>query len=124
MSLTDKQRLGEAAEALALLHLEKKGFTLCDRNVCSKWGELDLVVQRGELVCFVEVRARTRDSYGGAAASVTWAKQRRVVRAAREYVFRRKLNSHRLRFDVVTVQGRLGQEQVSHIEGAFDAGAA
>lgn len=57
------------------------------RNVCCRGGELDLVVrERDGTLVFVEVRARARPEFGGAAASVGWRKQQRVLRAARHFL--------------------------------------
>jgi putative endonuclease len=113
--------LGDAAEALALSHLEAAGLKLVARNVRSPGrggGEVDLVMREpdGTLV-FVEVRQRSRSDFGGAAASVTPAKQRRIVFAARHMLAR----IHPVppcRFDVVALDGTA---PVNWIRGAFDA---
>lgn len=98
------QRHGAAQEDKALVHLEAAGLQLVARNVSCRIGELDLVMQHGELLVFVEVRARRSASHGGAAASVTFAKQRRLVRTAQFFLktaWRGALP--RCRFDVVAI---------------------
>ena len=81
---------GDAAEALALAHLQGHGLALVKRNYRvargprARGGEVDLILRdRDGTLVFVEVRARRSDRYGGAAASVDLAKQRRLVFAAR-----------------------------------------
>ncbi len=68
---------GASAEALAASWLEARGLKLIARNVRFRYGEIDLVMDDGEALVFVEVRYRARDDYGGAAASVTAAKRTR-----------------------------------------------
>ena len=113
--------LGDAAEALALSHLQAAGLELVARNVRSPGrggGEVDLVMREpdGTLV-FVEVRQRSRSDFGGAAASVTVAKQRRIVFAARHMLARMR-QIPPCRFDVVAVDG---PGHINWIKGAFDA---
>jgi putative endonuclease len=125
-SPTTKQR-GDAAEDLALAHLERAGLRLVQRNFRTPGrggGEVDLIMREpdGTLV-FVEVRQRTSASRGGAGGSITPLKQRRIVFAARHFLLR--LGSEPpCRFDVVLIQG--GPHGVSAPEwlrGAFDASA-
>ncbi len=118
---TTKQA-GDQAEDLALAHLQRAGLRLLVRNYRTPGrggGEIDLIMRAPDGTCvFVEVRRRASSSHGGAAASVSWAKQKRIVFAARHYLMRLGTLPP-CRFDVVAVQA-------GHLEwlaGAFDAGA-
>ena len=118
--VTTKQR-GDAAEMQALHHLQDQGLQLVQRNYRTPGrggGEIDLIMQdsAGTLV-FVEVRQRAQADHGGALASVTWAKQRRIVFAARCFLSRFS-NWPPCRFDVVAVQG----SDLTWFCGAFEAG--
>jgi putative endonuclease len=118
-----KATTGARAEDLALRFLQAKGLVLVERNYrvargrSRRGGEIDLIVRdRDATLVFVEVRARRGDHFGGAAASVTSTKQRRLVYAAQCYL--QTLPSlPPCRFDVVAVQG----EQVSWLPAAFTA---
>ncbi len=120
-SATTKQR-GDAAETLALQHLQRAGLLLLQRNYRTPGrggGEIDLIMRAPDGTCvFVEVRQRRSASHGGAAASVSMTKQRRIVFAARHYLMRQALLPP-CRFDVVAVDGR----DVQWLQGAFDASA-
>lgn len=83
---TPKQRAGDAAEDAACSHLVEHGCRVLARNVRYREGELDVVAQDGATLVFVEVRLRSRDTFGGAAASVDHFKRRRLVRAAQHYL--------------------------------------
>lgn len=104
MTPPDRAALGRAAEDLAARHLESQGATLLLRNFRRRTGELDLVALHAGVVLVVEVRLRSRDDYGGGAASVDVRKQRRVVRTTQQLLqSRRDLARWPLRFDVVVV---------------------
>ncbi len=84
--------------------MKAQGLSLVARNVRSRFGEIDLIMRDGEVLVFVEVRARSRSDFGSAADSITPAKQRRIVLAAREYLTRQP-GHLACRFDVVTLDG-------------------
>lgn len=115
--------MGDDAEARALAHLQAQGLALVARNYRLAGGprqrgaEIDLICrERDGTLVFVEVRARRSSSHGGAAASVSHAKQQRIVRAAQHYLLR----FDRLppcRFDVVAIDAG----EISWLRGAFGA---
>ncbi|WP_374680723.1 YraN family protein [Accumulibacter sp.] len=77
---------GVLAERLAASFLERNGVTILRRNYRCRGGEVDLICQERRVLVFVEVRLRRNANYGGAAASITGAKQRRIILAARHYL--------------------------------------
>ncbi|MES2258974.1 MAG: YraN family protein [Pseudomonadota bacterium] len=105
MPYTAKQIDGRHGEDEALAHLVLHGLSLVERNFLCKCGEIDLIMRDRDALVFVEVRRRASRSHGGAAASITPAKQRRLVRAAQLYLLRyRQLPP--CRFDVVAIDGK------------------
>ncbi len=103
---TTKAR-GDAGEDEALAFLQERGLRLLMRNYRTPGrggGEIDLIMQAADgTVVFVEVRQRSRTVHGGAAASIGFHKQRRIVLAAQHYLLRwRRLPPSR--FDVVTIE--------------------
>ena len=114
------RQAGASAEDQALAHLLKAGLMLVERNYRTPGrggGEIDLVMREpdGTLV-FVEVRARSGLTHGGAAASVGAGKQRRIVFAARHYLSRSR-SPPPCRFDVVAIDGH----GLTWLRAAFDA---
>ena len=93
------------------------------RNYRRKLGELDLVAQLGETLLIVEVRTRSSERYGGAAASVDYRKQQRIVRAAQQLLQERAdLARLRARFDVIVVSElHSPKPRIEWIEHAFAA---
>ncbi len=117
---TTKQR-GDAGEDRALAHLQAAGLRLVLRNYRTPGrggGEIDLIMRdRDGTLVFVEVRQRASGSHGGAGASISAVKQRRIVFAARHYLMRMGQEPP-CRFDVVLLDGG----QVQWLRAAFDAG--
>ena len=103
-SRTARQEEGSRGEDAALLHLRQHGLQLVERNFLCKGGEIDLIMQDGATLVFVEVRKRARRDFGGAAASVTPAKQRRLIGAAQIFLQRYR-QPPPCRFDVVAIDG-------------------
>jgi putative endonuclease len=102
--LSGKQEQGQHWEQVARAWLERRGLRLVEANFRCKGGEIDLVMRDGEELVFVEVRQRADRRYGGAAASITPAKLRRLVRAAQYYLLR-FAHTPPCRFDVVAIDG-------------------
>lgn len=106
---------GQEAEERAARHLARHGLTILARNYRCRGGEIDLVCREGETLVFVEVRQRTQDRYGGAAASLTPTKRRRLVLAARHYLAGKAWPV--CRFDAVLLDGGT----IEWIRNAFEA---
>jgi putative endonuclease len=123
-TLTSRQRLGLRAEDVAAAYLEAQGARILLRNYRCRLGELDIVAQLGASeLAIVEVRTRSSDAYGGAAASVDAGKRQRLVRAAHRLLQqRRDLAALRARFDVIVVTDPLGDApRIEWIQHAFSA---
>lgn len=112
---------GRAAEALAEEHLAGLGYRVLARNHATRRGEVDLICQEGEVICFVEVRSRAGEAQGSPLETVSTVKARRVVAAATDWAWRNGKLDAALRFDVVGVV--LGPEgpRFELVRGAFDA---
>lgn len=106
---------GREAEALAARHLEGGGLRLVERNFRVRGGEIDLICRDGKTLVFVEVRQRSRSDFGGAGASITAHKRRRIVLAARHYLAGKA--DCDCRFDCVLIDGG----QLEWIRNAFAA---
>ena len=111
---------GQRWEDLAARRLEAAGYVVRERNYRGRAGEIDIVATHGGVLCFVEVKGRRGTGFGPPAEAVTQAKQRRIARAAQEYLRRRRLGpSTRCRFDVVAVLDAGGRPEVTIFRDAF-----
>jgi putative endonuclease len=120
--LTWRQRIGVSAEDAAAAFLQAQGAQILLRNFRCRCGELDIVARLGEAeLAIAEVRTRSSDAYGGAAASVDCAKRQRLIRAANRLLQERKdLARLRVRFDVIVVANPCSDApQILWIKHAF-----
>jgi len=100
---TNQQIIGDEGEDQALHHLLAHGLQLVQRNFLCKGGEIDLIMRDREFLVFVEVRKRSSGQFGGALASVTASKQKRLVHAAQVYL--KTINPlPACRFDLVAIE--------------------
>lgn len=93
---------GKSAEKIACDHLTKNGLKLIETNFYSRFGEIDLIMKHKQTLVFVEVRYRSNDDYGGAAASITQSKQSKVRKTALYYM-QKKGREFNCRIDVVAI---------------------
>ncbi len=122
MSKTARQRLGAAGEAHARRYLESKGYTYRDANWRGGGGEIDLVVEDGAELVFVEVKIRRGESLGTAEESVTSNQQRVLLNAGEAFVGAHPEYHQAIwRFDLVAITlDRSGAvTRVSHVENCF-----
>ncbi len=116
--MSTRQAKGAAAEQMAADYLSRRGLAVLERNFRVRGGEIDLVCRDGATTVFVEVRLRSRSDFGGAAASITAAKQARLILAARHWLQRR--GETPCRFDCILLDG----PDAANIEWLRDAFSA
>jgi len=93
-----------------------------ERNFRTRGGEIDIVARKGDVLVFVEVRSSEVSGFGAPEASVTPAKRRRIVGAARQYLSNVPPASWReARFDVIAIEGVGNAAVLRHYPAAFDA---
>jgi putative endonuclease len=118
----DRRTYGDEGEEATARLLESQGYQIRSRNFRCRYGEIDLVAEKDDTICFVEVRMRSSAIWGDPSNSVSWAKQRRVVKAALHYLLAYGVRGKMIRFDVVSVVGRGPGAILEHLPNAFDAG--
>jgi putative endonuclease len=118
-----RMQRGLAAEELAAEYLKVRGLKVLARNLRCKAGELDLVCLHAGVLAIVEVRQRGSLEFGGALASVTWVKQRKIIRASRFFLQREKhWQNFCMRFDVLAIEGLPdGTHRIEWVKDAFRA---
>ncbi|WP_320047125.1 YraN family protein [uncultured Ilyobacter sp.] len=93
---------GDIYEAKALEFLKKQGYTLLDKNFRSKYGEIDIIVEKNKLTIFVEVKYRKSNRFGSGIDSVDARKQRRIYLTAMKYIQEKNLKDAEFRFDLIS----------------------
>jgi putative endonuclease len=113
------QEKGSSGERSAYRYLRQHGYKIVARNYRKRFGEVDLIGWDGDTLAFIEVKSRTNLAHGRPEEAVHRGKQRQICRVAREYRSRNHLHDINYRFDIVTIEGIAGREQVQLLKGAF-----
>lgn len=118
-------RIGVRAEMLAYWYLRREGYTVVGRNFRSPRGrgEIDLIGWDGDVLAFVEVKARTTATGGPPEAAVNPDKQQKLLGTARDYLVRHRLGEVSYRFDILALEARGGSAPTVRLhKGAFGSG--
>ena len=112
--------LGSSGEALASDFLEKKGFTIVEKNYKTPLGEIDIIAQDNGTVVFIEVKTRSTDSFGYPFEAVHAKKQGKLKKLALLYM-KRVGKEVPARFDILSIQiNAAGEHRIHHITDAFE----
>ena len=116
----DSKSLGRKGEDIACRALKRDKYRIVDKNFRCRHGEIDIIAEdKKGVLCFVEVKARSRDDFGFPAEAVTHHKQNRLLAAAFVYLEKNDIKSRAMRFDVVSVD--LNRGECGIIKNAFEA---
>lgn len=110
------KKTGIRYEQTAADFLQTQGFKILERNFRCPAGEIDVIAQEGEYLCFLEVKFRKEENRGTPQEAVDKKKQRRISKAALYYLMKKGLaDTTHCRFDVVAIR----PEKITLIKNAF-----
>ena len=112
-----RKQYGDKGEQLVARFLEADGFHILAHNYTRRTGEVDLIAERGELIVFVEVKARTQ-SFFDLTEVISRSKQRRIITAAKGFILAYAAYERVYRFDVALIEN-LESETITYIPNAF-----
>lgn len=118
-----KRKIGNQAEDLALLYLQRQGLQLITKNYLTKLGEIDIIMldKSDNLLVFVEVRYRKNNFYGKAVETVNYVKQKKIINTAQIYMQNNPIYKDFIcRFDVIGIEYSLKYSNIQWIKGIFD----
>lgn len=101
----------------------RQGLQPVAKNYHCRFGEIDLIMLDGDSLCFIEVKYRKNDAFGGAAYSIPLSKQQKIIHTALFFISREKAYQHYpYRFDAVFIRqsNALSCEQIEWIQCAFE----
>ena len=116
------RKVGAWGEDLAAAYLTAKGYEILARNARTAAGEIDLIVRKGPLLSFVEVKTRRTASFGPPEEAITPAKQQRMSDAAELWLEAHPEEKGEWQLDVIAIWQRAGmtEPEILHLEGEFD----
>ncbi len=114
---------GVEAEKKAVEHLQASGYKILKQRYKTPYGEIDIVAEKGGVLCFVEVKARS--NMEGALEAVTPRAQKRIENTAIMFIAQySEYSAYDMRFDVIAIYPALmGGDSVTHLDNAWVAGA-
>lgn len=116
---TNKKTEGQRGEEIACQALKQQGYRILDKNFTCRHGELDIVAEDNDVLCFVEVKARSSEDYGLPEEAVTHWKKRKLLNTAFIYIEKKKIKDRDMRFDVISVDLRTRKARI--LKDAFEA---
>ena len=113
--------IGNYSEKIAERYLESKGYYILDKNFRNKFGEVDIICRKADLIIFVEIKSRYTNSYGSPLESVTCYKQNKIILLSKYYILNKNLVNFNIRYDVIEIYlNHLNNlYKVNHIIDAF-----
>ena len=103
MSNPNHIEFGKYSEDLATQSLTQQGYKILERNFRTPWGEIDIIAEEGDTLCFIEVKARNTRFEEFPLEAVSRIKQRKLIRVAWGYLKKNNFTHRRARFDVVAI---------------------
>ena len=114
--MENKRKIGSEKEEMAKVFLMLQGVRVRDRNYYFPGGEIDLIAQDGEYLCFIEVKYRKSRAYGYPEEAVTPAKQEKIIWGAKHYMLKNRIFPDvPCRFDVISIY----DNEINWIKDAF-----
>jgi len=112
------QELGKIGEDYACAELLKKGYRLIVKNYRWQRAEIDLIMQDGSEMIFIEVKTRNSIFFGAPYQAVTRSKQKQIIKAANAFIVESDFNGD-ARFDVISIVKNQNETAFQHIPNAF-----
>lgn len=111
---------GNNGEKIAEKYLEEKGYEIIKRKFhFGKIGEIDLIAKDGDVIVFVEVKARKSAEFGSGLEAITPTKQRHLINVARGFLYDKKIENTYTRFDVISIDLSKFPPTIEHIINAI-----
>jgi putative endonuclease len=111
---------GELGERIAARYLERSGWNIVARRFRSGRRDIDVIAQQGDVIAFVEVKARSGDDFGDPVEAVNHRKQRELTKSAQTWIDRHGRSGEVYRFDVMGILLKERRVFVRHIAAAFE----
>ncbi len=105
---------GDAGEDLACQYLLNKGFKILHKKFRSRFGEIDIIANKGELVVFVEVKYRNSPKFGKGFEAISKSKMDKIIKTS-QYFIASHPDKYIYRYDVISID----DGKITHIENAF-----
>lgn len=111
--------VGKKGEEIAEKFLMRQGYEILESNYFCKFGEIDIIAKKKDLICFIEVKTRTNLCYGKPVDAITPYKIRHIVKSAQYYISQNHLEDFEVRLDVIEIEMINEKNKINHIRNAI-----
>lgn len=113
--------VGEKGENIACDFLVKNGYNILEKNFKLLFGEIDIIAEKKNCICFIEVKSRKSKKYGLPEEAITLKKKNKIRRVAEYFIQKRQLKNKIYRFDVISIYFKENiLKEFRHIRNAFN----
>ncbi|MEG1286574.1 MAG: YraN family protein [Clostridium sp.] len=95
--------IGNYGEDLSFEFLKRNGYSILSRNFRNRFGEVDIICKKDEVIIFVEIKSRYSSNYGYPIEAITYSKQKQIIKLCKFYIYINNLNNYNFRFDIIEV---------------------
>ena len=115
--------IGSFGEALARDNLISKGYKILNMNFRNKFGEIDIICKKNNLLIFCEIKSRYSNSFGSPIESITCYKQKQIIKLSELYLISKKYYNFNVRYDIIEVifNTITSSHIINHVQDAFRA---
>lgn len=113
--------IGKYGESIARDFLINNGYKILNMNYRNRYGEIDIISIKNDIIIFCEVKSRYTNSFGNPIEAVTYYKQKQIIKLSEMYLLYEKYNNYNVRYDVIEVNfNKLNNNfKVNHIKDSF-----
>lgn len=115
--------IGSFGETLARDYLISKGYKILNMNFRNKFGEIDIICKKNDLLIFCEIKSRYSNSFGSPIESITCYKQKQIIKLSELYLISKKYYNFNVRYDIIEVifNTITSSHIINHVQDAFRA---
>ena len=113
--------IGNYGEDISYNFLKKQGYYVLSRNFRTKYGEIDIICKKNDLIIFIEIKSRYNYNHGSPIEAITYSKQMQIIKLCKFYIYTNNLIKYNVRFDVIEVFFNIDNNlhSINHITDAF-----
>lgn len=113
--------IGKSGESEAVSYLLSNGYNIIEKNYHSKYGEIDIIAKKGEIIVFIEVKLRRNSVFGNPCEFVSANKIEKIKKTIQLWLIENNVSDTPLRFDVIEI-GKInnGISTLNHIKNAYE----
>lgn len=116
--MNDRTRFGNKGEKIVAQFLKKQNFKIVEQNFRTKFGEIDIIAKKDEVLAFIEVKTR-KNEYFPTSMVVNYSKQKKIINTAKYFISKNNIFDMVFRFDIATVVITENKTEIKHLKDAF-----